>query len=255
MGYLTRAAIVGGLSGSVWLLPALATSPPFESPPSLAPLASDSARVWRFVGIPKASVSLPPTQFDVLREGGEFALRIQTNASYGTWVHDLSQVPAGKLRWRWRLDEPLTGGHAAPDLLTKAGDDAALKVCVMFNHDLQRIPFWERATLRIARSVSGEELPAATLCYVWDQTYDVGQVGRNPYSARVRFMVLRGPESPLRVWQSEQRDVGADFKQLFADEHPVTEPAPTLKAIVVGADSDNTQSTSLGWLRSIALGR
>jgi hypothetical protein len=42
---------------------------------------------------------------------------------------------------------------------------------------------------------------------------------------------------------------------LFADEHPVTEPAPTLKAIVVGADSDNTQSTSLGWLKSIALGR
>ena len=68
-------------------------------------------------------------------------------------------------------------------------------------------------------------------------------------------MVLRGPESPLRVWQSEQRDVGADFKLLFADEHPVTEPVPTLKAIVVSADSDNTQSTSLGWLKSIALGR
>ena len=255
MGYLTRAAIVGVLSGSVWLLPALATSPSLESPSSLAPFTPDSVTAWRFVGIPKASVSLPPTQFDVLQEDGEFALRIQTNASYGTWVHDLPEAPAGKLRWRWRLDEPLNGGNTAPDLLTKAGDDAALKVCVMFNHDLQRVPFWERTTLRVARSVSGEDLPAATLCYVWDQTYAVGQIGRNPYSARVRFIVLRGPESPLRVWQSEQRDVGADFKQLFADEHPVTEPAPTLKAIVVGADSDNTQSASLGWLNSIALGR
>jgi hypothetical protein len=255
MGYRHHAATLGVLSGSVWLFPALAASPSFESPPSLAPFTPDTVKAWRFVGIPKASVSLPSTQFDVLQEDGEFALRIQTKASYGTWVHELPKIAAGTMRWRWRLDEPLKGGNSAPDLLTKAGDDAALKVCVMFNHDLQRVPFWERTTLRIARSASGEDLPAATLCYVWNQTYPVGQIGRNPYSARVRFMVLRGPESPLRVWQSEQRDIGVDFKQLFADEHPVTEPAPTLKAIVVGADSDNTQSRSLGWLKTIALSR
>ncbi len=193
MGYLNRAAIVGVLSGSVWLLPAQAASPSLESPSSLAPFTPDSVAAWRFVGIPKASVSLPPTQFDVSREDGEFALRIQTNASYGTWVHDLPQAPAGKLRWRWRLDEPLKGGIAAPDLLTKAGDDAALKVCLMFNHDLQRVPFWERTTLRVARSVSGKTCPPrlSAMCGIKPTLWD--KLGATPTR---RAYVLWSCEAP-----------------------------------------------------------
>ena len=34
--------------------------------------------------------------------------------------------PAGTLIWRWRLDEPLAGGRAAPDLTAKAGDEEKL---------------------------------------------------------------------------------------------------------------------------------
>lgn len=248
MGCISRIAAAVAMGCGAWLPSALASSS------DLSPFSADAGTAWRFVGIPNAPADLALTQFEVLALDGEPALRIQTKSSYGTWVHDLAQVPVAKLGWRWRLDKPLTGGSPAPDILSKAGDDAALKVCVMFNHDLQRVPFWERTTLRVARSVSGEDLPAATICYVWDQTYPVGQTGRNPYSARVRFMVLRGADAPLQVWQSEQRDVGADFKRLFADEHPSTEPPPTVKAVVVGADGDNTQSESLGWLQAIQLG-
>ena len=120
---------------------------------------------WRFVGFPKAQADLPPTRFEGGRVDGTPAVQVVTASSYGTLVQDWSGPAPARLQWRWRLDAPLSGGQRAPDILTKAGDDAALKVCVMFDHALDRVPFVERTVLRIARSVSGEALPAATVCY------------------------------------------------------------------------------------------
>ena len=138
-----------------------------------------------------------------------------------------------------------------PDLLSKNGDDAALKVCVLFEHALDRVPFVERTVLRLARRVSGEDLPAATVCYVWDSAQAAGLQGANPYSRRVRFISLQGLGSPLGQWQSEARDVAQDFARLFADEWPTGAEPPSVRAVLIGADSDNTGARSLGWVQSV----
>lgn len=217
----------------------------------LLPADGSAIGTWRFVGFPKSKAAIPATRFDLAEVQGERALRVSTEASYGTWVHDLPQVKATHLQWRWRLDQPLTGGKAVADILTKAGDDAALKVCVMFDHPLDRVPFVERTLLRIARQVSGEDLPAATLCYVWDSVHPAGLQGPNPYTRRVRFVTLQGKGAPLGQWRSERRDVAADFAHLFADETPIDGPVPPVRAVLIGADSDNTASRSLGWVTDL----
>lgn len=237
---------------ALFLLAALAMSAQAQT---LSPLTTaDSTQApapWRVVGLPKARAEIALTQFDVATVQGERALRVSTRASYGTLVHELPHMPAGRLQWRWRLDQPLSGGQGKPDLLTQAGDDAALKVCVMFDHPLDRVPFVERIQLRLARRLSGQDLPAATLCYVWDSTHPAGTQGANPYSRRVRFISLQGQGAPLGQWQNESRDVAADFAQLFADEAPAHAPTPKVRAVLVGADSDNTGSRSLGWVASL----
>lgn len=217
----------------------------------LVPAQGDASSLWRFVGFPKAKADLPPTRFELADVQGERALKVTTQSSYGTWVHELPKAPAGRLQWRWRLDQALSGGKALPDILTKAGDDAALKVCVMFDHPLARVPFLERTKLRIARSLSGEDLPAATLCYVWDSVHDAGLQAANPYTQRVRFIVLQGKGAALGQWQSESRDLAADFAKLFADEAPLGSPPPKVRAVLVGADADNTGSQSIGWVKAL----
>ncbi|MGS5085952.1 DUF3047 domain-containing protein [Hydrogenophaga sp. A37] len=214
---------------------------------------------WRFVGFPKKKADLPATQFDAGKADEQSALRVLTASSYGGLVHDMDNVPPARLRWRWRLDQPLSGGKTAPDLTTKAGDDAALKVCVMFNHPLERVPFVERTLLRLARSVSGEPLPAATLCYVWDSGHVAGLQGANPYSRRMRYISLRGSETPTGQWVAENRDLAQDFVALFADELPQgaqTPPAelPKVNTVLIGADGDNTASNSLGWVSDLHWG-
>ena len=220
----------------------------------LAPLLTQQGELnpdWRFVGFPKKHADLPATRFEVATlSASQHALRVSTASSYGTLVHDWQGPAPGALLWNWRLDMPLTGGKATPDLTTKQGDDAALKLCVSFDHPLERVPLLERTLLRLARSISGEALPAATVCYVWDSAQPAGLRGANPYTQRVRYISLRGTEAPLGQWLTERRRPEQDYLDLFKNEAP-DNVVPQILAVVLGADSDNTASTSLGWFEHL----
>jgi len=221
----------------------------------IAPFSGASAATlptpWRVVGLPGNKV--PLAQIDIVTLGPDRVMRLRTDHSYGTASHALPpKTSAGTLTWRWRLDQPIE----LADLRKKVGDDAALKVCAMFDMPLERLGFIERNLLRLARSASGEYLPAATLCYVWDQKLPVGSELPNAYTSRVRFVVVdsasnpSGPASPLQQWVSHTRDLHADFLKTFGAE---SESVPPLLAIVVGADSDNTGQSSLGYVGDISL--
>lgn len=203
---------------------------------------------WRVVGIPKGKV--PLAQFDIVALDGGKVLRLKTEKSYGNLVHDILKLTSsngGILKWRWRLDEPVANAN----LRVKAGDDAALKVCLMFDMPTEGLPFADRALLGLARSISGERLPAATLCYVWDINLPAGTLIDNAYTKRVKFWVLdgKGSETELSTWKSHERNIAQDFIKAFGAESKVV---PAIEAIVVGADSDNTGGSSLAFVGDIS---
>lgn len=226
--------------------------------PSLPPLVSGD-RVgagWQFSGLPDQK--LPRTRYDSVSLDGQRVLRVEAQGSYGHLVHDLppSATPAsGQLVWRWRLDR----ANARADLRQKAGDDVALKVCASFDLPLAQVPFVERQVLRLARSRTGQALPAATVCYVWDPSLPAGTVLDNAYSRRLRMVVVRGQGDALGAWVDERRDVAADLRRLFGDElggqGGTGGALPPLTAIAVSADADNTGADSLGYVASVALQR
>jgi hypothetical protein len=197
---------------------------------------------WQVVGLPRQA--FPLTRFAVEPVAGRPAVRIEAERSYGNLVH---AVDGGRsLAWRWRLDIPVPGA----DLRTKAGDDVALKVCALFDLPLQALGMIEAAKMRMARTISGTWLPAATLCYVWDPALPAGTLLPNAHTARLRWIVARGAGTTLGTWQAEQRDLHADFLRAFGDEATVV---PPLKAIAIGADADNTGGRSVGWVAAPAL--
>ncbi|MDP3357143.1 MAG: DUF3047 domain-containing protein [Polaromonas sp.] len=195
---------------------------------------------WRVVGVPGGKI--PLTSFALVELDGRKVLRIEAAKSYANLVHELpAVVPEAGLRlgWRWRLDEPLRGA----DLRRREGDDSPLKLCALFDMPLDKLGLIERNLLRLARAASGEKLPSATLCYVWDATLAPGTLLDNAYSARVRFIVLDSGEQRLGQWVAHSRDLGADFRRAFGKE---SDTVPPLQAVLVGADADNTGGRSLG---------
>lgn len=198
--------------------------------------------VWQLSGLPDNKA--PRSTFEALALNGETVLALRTQGSYGVLTHAWQGAAPLFLSWRWRLEQPL----AAADIKTKAGDDAALKVCVMLDQPLADIPLVQRSVLALARSVSGQNLPSATLCYLWDSRYPAGTRGANPYSARVRYMVLNGVESATGQWVSQRRNIAEDFALLFGQESLAL---PPVTAVAVGADSDNTQGSSLGYVTQL----
>ena len=206
---------------------------------ALAPLVQGAALQppWRVATLPKQT--LPVTQYSVEVVDGVSALRVQAQGSYGNYVLDLPGVAAPRLlKWDWRMQQ----ANAAVDLRNKAGDDAALKVCLSFDLPLQQVPFFERQLLRLARSQSGQDLPAATLCWVWGHAEKKGELLPNAYSARVRYIVLRNAQDARATWLHEQRDVTADFRRAFGEE---SAQLPPLTAVIVAGDADNTGGASL----------
>jgi hypothetical protein len=220
----------------------------------LAPLAAGESAVpaapWRIAGLPvQAKTAVPVTRFDITPIDGQRVLRVQTDGSYGNLVHALAGVSLAdktQLRWRWRLDKPLLNA----DLRQRRGDDLPLKVCLLFDLPTAKLGFVDRSVLSLARSVSGEKLPTATLCYVWDHLLPAGTLLNNAYTSRVRMLVLDSGEQRLGQWVSHQRDVAADFNRAFGRE---SDSLPRLDGVLVGADSDNAGGQSLGYVGDVTL--
>lgn len=237
-----------GASAVPWLLAAVLAVLPLHggaqaTRPLLAPLGE--APGWTAALLPQQR--LPRTQFTRVELDGAPALRVEAPASYGNLLH---RVPAGvsarSLVWRWRVERFAEGA----DLSRKTGDDTAVKVCVMFDLPLERVPFIERQTLRIARAATAEPLPAATLCYVWDPKLPPQTLLANAYTRRLRWIVLQGQGAASGSWQNERRDLRADFLRAFGDE--ATE-LPPLQAVLVGADTDNAGGHSVAHVAGLEL--
>ena len=202
---------------------------------------------WRVAGLPKQNK--PFTHFEVVSVAGKSVLEVQSEHAYGNLVFDAPPglQPVGlHLRWSWRLER----GLERSDLSSKAGDDTALKVCALFDMALDGLGLGERVLLRWARSISAEHLPAATLCYVWDRRLPVGTGLPNAFSARVRYVVVSSGDARPGQWIFLERDLAADFIHAFGHE---TATLPPLLGIAVGADSDNTSGSSLGYVGDLSL--
>ena len=199
---------------------------------------------WRTVGLPDR-YAIPVAQFDMAQLDGKKVVRVRADSAYGNLVHDW-QGPLTSLKWRWRLDNPLRNAN----LKSKNTEDIALKVCLTFDMPVDQVPSAERSKFKLAQFFSRDKLPTATLCYVWTQAEAAGAELTSPYTGRVHYVVLNSGEGQLKTWQEHTRNVNADFLKAFGTESPVV---PAVTAIIVGADSDNTKGSSLGYVADIVV--
>ncbi len=202
---------------------------------------------WRIVTLPKIPRH---TRYAVTDSEERRAVRADADASYANVVHplnaDIGATPI--LRFAWRVDR----FPERSDLTSRAGDDVAAKVCVLFDVPLERLSLVDRTKIQLGRRLFDPQLPAATMCYVWDRTLPAGRWIDNAYTSRVRLLVLRsGANGEQSRWIDERRDLRADFAQAFPRE--AASRLPKVAALAFATDADNTKSKAAAWFGDMAL--
>lgn len=202
---------------------------------------------WHLVTLPKIPRH---TRYELTSADGRRAVRAEADGSYTNVVHplggDTSATPL--LRWSWRVDRFPAGSDPA----TRAGDDFAAKVCVLFDLPLDRLSIGDRLKVELGRRLFDPNLPAATLCYVWDRTSKSDTWFPNIYTDRVRMLALRSSaRGEQERWFEERRDLRADFAKAFPDQ--ARGGLPRISAVAFASDADNTGASALAWFGDIAL--
>jgi hypothetical protein len=230
---------------------ALITSAVFAAAPQIVPFSAavgpQLPPPWQIVTLPKIPRH---TAYAVVEFDGRRVVEARADNSYASVLHpvhaDINATPV--LHFAWRADRFPAGS----DLSTKKGDDLAAKVCLLFDLPLERLSFVDRVRIDLGRRLFDPQLPSATLCYVWDRTLPPGTWLPNAYTDRVRMLVLRSAQAgEAGRWFDERRDLRADFRQAF--EREAGAHLPSLSAVALGTDADNTGSTALAYFGDIRL--
>jgi hypothetical protein len=247
IGALIAIAVAGRLA-AFWVASCAITGAFAQSPLTPSPaFVSVPGPAWTVVTLPDQKP--PVTHYQSDASQGRAAVRMEAHASYGPLAMNLSPAKAiVRVQWEWRVAEQ----GPAINLRSKAGDDTPAKVCVGLDWPDERVPFLERQLLRLSRKRMDMALPGATLCWVWGGKELPGEVIENPYSRRVRYIVLRNATHTGGGWFAEQRNLPTDLRLAFGDEWPSGAGLPLVTAITLAADADNTASHSLAWVGRLA---
>ena len=135
-----------------------------------------------------------PTTYTLLQDGGTQVLGAECNASASGHIAkgkiDLTRAP--KLSWRWNVENVYDGIRERE----KPGDDFPARVYVVRDGGLA---VWR----------------TRSLVYVWASESAIGSDWPNPYASQAHHVALQSGTSKLGQWQSESRDLRADFKRYF----------------------------------------
>lgn len=195
---------------------------------------------FRMVSYP----NVKPNQFALVLDEGKTVLKVDSNNSAGSMAVPIAMLggqTGTMMQWRWKVDRTLEKA----DMDEALGDDHSARLYVFFDVPLESLPLADRTRIRLARSISGVDVPTAALCYVWDNKHRVGYTAWSPFTRQLRKIVLQSGPETVGQWRTETRDVAEDFKRAFGFD------APAITGISVGNDSDNTNDHVTTWFGDV----
>lgn len=211
---------------------------PWAQPPGVA---AGSGGSWSHHTFPGKT----PTSFRYVRLDGRDAVAVEARSSASMLRHDLRVEPAdlARVRFSWKVPQLMEEA----DLALRDKDDAPVRLVLVFDGDRARFSPRDAALSELARAVTGEELPYATLMYVWCNERAPGTVIRSPRTDRIRKLCVESGAGRLNRWVDYDRDIRADFQKVFG------EPPGALVGLGLMTDSDNTRSRARAWYGPVQL--
>ena len=167
------------------------------------------------------------TDYRIIADGPGHVLQAESRGAASGLVHKLDLDPREYpiLTWRWKV----AGTIAPGDERTKAGDDYAARVYVIFPH-------WFFPKTR-------------TLNYIWANHLPRGEFLPNAYTGNAMMIAVESGPGQSGQWLTARRDIAADFRKAFGED------PPRIGAIAIMTDTDNTGASAMAWYDDLRLER
>jgi hypothetical protein len=165
------------------------------------------------------------TYYTLFKEGARTGVKAVSNNAASGLINKIHFAPQKYryLRWSWKISHTIPGGNES----TKAGDDYAARVYVIFPGRF----FWQTKAIN----------------YIWANRLAKGSSTPNAFTANAMMIAVESGNSMAGEWLAEQRDLVADYRNLFGADPPEAE------AIAIMTDTDNTGANAEAWYGEISL--
>lgn len=172
------------------------------------------------------------TQYQLVDNDGKTVIKASAQASASGLTHRLQLEPwkYPLLHWRWKV----TALIPSADNTRRHSEDSPVRVVVSFDGDIDSLPLDDRMFFDNIRLLTGQQLPYATLMYIWENRVPKNTVIPNPHTSRIKMIVVESGRDKVGNWQEVTRNVVEDFRRAFG-------AAPgKITAIGIMTDTDNT---------------
>ncbi len=224
---LLGALLVGGCSSTPTPAPVFADVQPFSANRA-GPSLPQGWRPW-VINRNKA-----PTRYDLVfdplarqvvlhavadRSASGLMQRLDVDSPQRPWVN-----------WRWRVTQLIE----VADNTDRHAEDSPVRLMLFFDGDRTTLPAAELVKFELARLVSNQEPPYATLMYIWENRQPPGTVIGSSHSGRIKMVVAGSGVDRLGQWKQFERNYVEDYRRAYGK-------APgRLIGIGILTDTDNT---------------
>ncbi len=167
------------------------------------------------------------TEYLVVEDAGQQVLQAKSQGAASGLVFETEYDPQDfpVLSWRWKVANTLVKG----DSRTKAGDDYAARVYVVFPH-------WFFPKTK-------------TLNYIWANRLPQESVQTNAFLNNAIMISVESGSKNVGKWVSVRRNIIDDYRRAFGED------PPKIGAIAIMTDTDNTGESALAWYGDIIASR
>ena len=167
------------------------------------------------------------TDYSLVTDDSKTVLKAHSikSASAKIYKIDANAKDTPILRWSWKVERTLT----REDVTRKQGDDFAARVYVVF----PRFFLWQTRAIN----------------YVWASKMHKESIAPSPYTDHNQLVAVESGDDLAGQWLREERNVYEDYLRIFHEE------PPSVGAIAVMTDTDDTQDEVSAWYGDISLSK
>ena len=167
------------------------------------------------------------TEYTIVEDESGQVLQAKSRSAASGLVFETDYAPSDfpLLSWRWKIEAIIAKG----DSRTKAGDDYAARVYVVFPH-------WFFPKTK-------------TLNYIWANRLPKEAMQANAFTSNAMMIAVESGPEKAGEWVSVQRNIVEDYRRAFGAD------PPRVGAIAIMTDTDNTGGSATAWYGDISASR